>query len=105
LVDKFISKRRAICYPSNQNSIKDTLKSLFIFKNDNDAVFVFLIKMSLHFKAHQPRFHGTIMACYHYPRTPNNRIDPPIDLIPQQNNEGVLQRLSTIHSLVVDQNN
>ena len=38
-----------------------------------------------------------------YPRTPYNLIDPPIDLIPQQNNEGVLQRLLTVHNFIVDQ--
>jgi hypothetical protein len=37
------------------------------------------------------------------PRIPYNVIDPPIDLIPQQNNEGVLQRLLTVHNLIVDQ--
>jgi hypothetical protein len=37
------------------------------------------------------------------PRTPNIFSDPPIDLIPQQNNEGVLQRLLTVHNLIVDQ--
>ena len=37
------------------------------------------------------------------PRTPYNLIDPPIDLIPQQDNEGVLQRLFTIHNRIVDQ--
>ena len=42
------------------------------------------------------------MLCYHYPRTPYNLIDPPIDLMPQQNNEGVLQRFVTIHNLIVD---
>jgi hypothetical protein len=36
-------------------------------------------------------------------RTPFNLIDPPIDFIPQQNNEGVLQRLPTVHNLIVDQ--
>ena len=30
-------------------------------------------------------------------------IDPPIDLIPQQYNEGVLQRLLTAHNLIVNQ--
>ena len=37
------------------------------------------------------------------PRTPLNLIDPPIDLIPQQDNEITLQRLFTVHNLIVDQ--
>ena len=36
------------------------------------------------------------------PRTPLNLIDPPIDLIPQQDNESTLQRLFTVHNLIVD---
>ena len=44
------------------------------------------------------------MANYGFdPRTPYNLIDPPIDLIQQQNYEGVLQRLVTVHNLIVDQ--
>ena len=37
------------------------------------------------------------------PRTPYNLIDPPIDLIPQQNNEGVWQRPLTFHNLIANQ--
>ena len=48
--------------------------------------------------------HSPFVANYGFdPRTPYNLIDPPIDLIPQQNNDGVLQRLLTIHNLNVDQ--
>jgi len=48
--------------------------------------------------------HHFVFANYGFdPRTPYNLIDPPIDLIQQQNNEGVLQRLLTVHTLVVDQ--
>jgi hypothetical protein len=48
--------------------------------------------------------HSPFKANYGFnPRTPYNFIDPLIDLIPQQNNEGVLQRLLTIHNLIVDQ--
>ena len=44
------------------------------------------------------------MSCYHYLRTSYNLIiDPPIDRMPRQNNEGVLQRFLTIHNLIVDQ--
>ena len=44
------------------------------------------------------------MANYSFdPRTPYNLIDPPIDLITHQNNEGVLQRLLTVHNLIIDQ--
>jgi hypothetical protein len=56
-----------------------------------------------------PTFHSSIghspfVANYGFdPRAPYNLIDPPIDLIPQQNNEGVLQRLFTIHNFIVDQ--
>jgi hypothetical protein len=37
------------------------------------------------------------------PRTPFNLINYPIDLIPQQNNGGVLQILLAVHNLVFDQ--
>ncbi len=48
--------------------------------------------------------HSPFVANYGFdPHTPYNLIDPPIDLIPQQNNEGVLQRLLNIHNLIVDQ--
>ena len=83
---------------------KDYAHQLSTPKQFNDAIFVFLIKMSLHlFEGPSTSFHGTIMSCYHYPRTPYNLIDPPIDLIPQQNNKEVLQRLLTIHNHIVDQ--
>ena len=36
------------------------------------------------------------------PRTPYNLINPPIDMI-QQQNYNVLQRLMTVHNLIVDQ--
>ena len=36
-------------------------------------------------------------------RTPYNLIDPPIDMIPQQNNDNILQRLMTVHNLIVEQ--
>jgi hypothetical protein len=38
-----------------------------------------------------------------HPRAPYNLIDHPIDLIPQQENDGILQRLLTVHILIVDQ--
>jgi hypothetical protein len=48
--------------------------------------------------------HSRFVANYGFdPRTPYNLIDPPIDLIPKQNNEGVLQRLLTVHNLIVVQ--
>jgi hypothetical protein len=48
--------------------------------------------------------HSTFVAKYGFdPRTSFNLIDPPIYIIPQQNNEGVLQRLVTAHNLIVDQ--
>ena len=37
------------------------------------------------------------------PRTTYNLIDPQIDLIPQHINECVLQRLLTVHNIIVDQ--
>jgi hypothetical protein len=48
--------------------------------------------------------HSPFVANYGFdPRTPLNLIDPPIDLIPQQDNESTLQRLFTVHNLIVDQ--
>ena len=48
--------------------------------------------------------HLPFVANYGFdPRTPHNLIDPPIDFTPQQNNVGVLQRLLTVHNLIVDQ--
>ena len=44
------------------------------------------------------------MANYGFdPRTPNIFSDPPIDLIPQQNNEWVLQSILHVLNLIVDQ--
>ena len=40
---------------------------------------------------------------HHCARTPYNLIDPQIDLIPQQNNDRVLQILLTVHNLIFDQ--
>jgi hypothetical protein len=37
------------------------------------------------------------------PRTPYNLIDPPINMIPQQNNDNILQRFMTAYNLIVDQ--
>jgi hypothetical protein len=37
------------------------------------------------------------------PRTPYNLIDLPIDIIPQQKNDAVLERLLTVRKLIVDQ--
>ena len=37
------------------------------------------------------------------PCTPYNLIDSPIKLIPQQNNDAVLEGLFTVHKLIVDQ--
>ncbi len=48
--------------------------------------------------------HSPFVANYGFdPRTPLNLIDPPIDLIPQQDNESTLQRLFTVHNLIVEQ--
>jgi hypothetical protein len=48
--------------------------------------------------------HSSFVANYGFdPRTPLNLIDPPIDLIPQQDNENTLQRLFTVHNLIIDQ--
>ena len=48
--------------------------------------------------------HSPFVANYGFdPRTPYNIIDSPIFLIPQQNYEGVLQILLTVHNLIVDQ--
>ena len=48
--------------------------------------------------------HSPFVVNYRFdPRTPFKLIDPPVDLIPQQNNEGLLQRLLTVHNLIVDQ--
>ncbi len=47
--------------------------------------------------------HSPFVAKYGFdPRTPLNLTDPPIDLIPQQDNESTLQRLFTVHNLIVD---
>ena len=48
--------------------------------------------------------HSPFVANYGFdPRTPYNLIDPPIELIPQQNNDAILERLFTTHKLIVDQ--
>ena len=48
--------------------------------------------------------HSPFVANYGFdPRTPYNLIDPPIDMIPQQKDDNVLQRLMTVHNLIVDQ--
>jgi len=48
--------------------------------------------------------HSPFVANYRFdPRTPYNLIDPPIELIPQQNNDAILERLFTVHKLIVDQ--
>jgi hypothetical protein len=48
--------------------------------------------------------HSHVVANYDFePRTPYNRIEPLIELLPQQNNYGVLQRLVTGHNFIVDQ--
>ena len=48
--------------------------------------------------------HSPFVANYGFdPRTPFNLIDPPIDLLPQQTNDSVLERLFTVHKLIVDQ--
>jgi hypothetical protein len=48
--------------------------------------------------------HSPFVTKYGFdPRTPYNVIVPPINLIPQQNNEEVLQRPLIVHKLIVDQ--
>ncbi len=48
--------------------------------------------------------HSPFFANYGFdPRTPYNLIDSLIDLIPQQNDEDVLQIFFTVHKLIVDQ--
>ena len=48
--------------------------------------------------------HSPFVGNYGFdPRTPLNLIDSPIDLIPQQDYESTLQRLFTVHNLIVDQ--
>ncbi len=48
--------------------------------------------------------HSPFVANYELdPRKPLNLIDPPIDLIPQQDNESTLQRLFTVLNPIVDQ--
>jgi len=48
--------------------------------------------------------HSPFVANYGFdPRTPYNLIDPSIELIPQQNNDAVLERLFTVHKLIDDQ--
>jgi hypothetical protein len=53
---------------------------------------------------HSSICHSPFVANYGFdPRTPYNLIDPPIELIPQQNNDAVLQRLFTVHKLIAGQ--
>ena len=53
---------------------------------------------------HSSICHSPFVTNYGFdPRTPHKLIDSLIDRIPQQGNEGVLQRLFTIHNLIVDQ--
>jgi hypothetical protein len=48
--------------------------------------------------------HSPFVANYGFdPRTPYNLINPSIELIPHQNNDAVLERLFTVHKLIVDQ--
>ncbi len=63
-----------------------------------------LAKFAYNNNVHSSIGHLPFVANYGFdPRIPFNLSDPPIDLIPQQNNEGVLQRLLTVHNLIVDQ--
>jgi hypothetical protein len=63
-----------------------------------------LVEFAYNNNVHISIGHLPFVANYGFdPRTPYNLIDPPIDLIPQQKNERVLQRLLTIHNLIVDQ--
>jgi len=68
-----------------------------------------LASLSLAEFAYNNNFHSSIghspfVANYGFvPRTPYNLIEPQIDMIPQQNNDNVLQRLMTVENLIVDQ--
>ena len=64
-----------------------------------------LVEMAYNNNAHISIVHSPFVANYGFdPRTPYNPINPPIDLMPHQNNEAVLiQRLLVVHNLIVDQ--
>ena len=63
-----------------------------------------LVKFAYNNNVHNIIGHSPFVANYGFdPRTPYNLIDPPIELIPQQNNDAVLKRLFTVHKLIVDQ--
>ena len=63
-----------------------------------------LAEFAYNYNVHSSIAHSPFVANYTFdPRTPFNLIDPPIDLIPQQNNEVMLQILLTVHNPIVDQ--
>jgi hypothetical protein len=63
-----------------------------------------LVEFAYNNNVHNSIGHSPFIANYGLdPRTPYNLIDPPIELNPQQNNDAVLERLFTVHKLIVDQ--
>ena len=63
-----------------------------------------LVEFAYNNNVHNNIGHSPFVVSYGFdPSTPYNLIDPPIDLVPQGNNEGVLQRLLTVHNLIIDQ--
>ena len=63
-----------------------------------------LAKFAYNNNVHSNIGHSPFVANYGFDqRTPYNLIDPPIDLIPQQNNDAGLKGFFTVHKHIVDQ--
>jgi hypothetical protein len=85
-------------------TIEQILRS-FVHINHNDWLSsLSLAEFAYNNNVHNNIGHSPSVANYGFdPRTPYNLIDQPIELIPQQNNDAVLERLFTVHKLIVDQ--
>ena len=77
----------------------------FVHTNHHDWLpSLSLAEFAYNNNVHSSIGHSPFVANYGFdPRTPYNLIDPPIDIIPQQNNDAILERLFTVHKLIVDQ--
>jgi hypothetical protein len=85
-------------------TIEQILRSFVHTDHYNWLSSLSLAEFAYNNNVHSSIGHSPFVANYGFdPRTPYNLIDPPIDTIPQQNNDDILQRLMTVHNLIVDQ--
>jgi len=84
-------------------TIEQILRAFVHTDNFNWLSSLSLAEFAYNNNVHSSIGHSPFVANYGFdPRTPLNLIDPPIDRIPQQDNESTLQRLFTVHNLIVD---